>query len=118
MEEKKDVATPSYEELEKNYSELTEAYNKLKESDDNLKNICHQLSDQSQTLYNKLQEANMTNLFKRLDYLFAVIDNKDAFKTSYPEFYEKCIKEIVDSMTLPEEPPKESKEESGATKAS
>lgn len=69
-----------------------------------LENVCHQLSDQAQTLYRKLQEANLQNLFKRLDYLFAVIENKDVFKDDYPEFYKNCIKEIVDSMTIPEEP--------------
>jgi hypothetical protein len=42
-----------------------------------LENVCHQLSDQAQTLYRKLQEANLSNMFKRLDYLFAVIEHKD-----------------------------------------
>lgn len=106
-EEKKKLP---YEELEKNYSELVgkhnelvEDHNKLKESDDKLKNICHQLSDQSQTLYQKLQEANLSNMFKRLDYLFAVIEHKDVF-SEYPEFFANSVKEIVDTMTIPEEP--------------
>lgn len=65
-----------------------------------LENVCHQLSEQSRTLYQKLQEANMNNLFKRLDYLFAVIDNKDAFPE---DFITKCVNEIMVSMTIPEE---------------
>ena len=77
---------------------------KKKLSYEELENVCHQLSDQAQTLYRKLQEANLSNMFKRLDYLFAVLDNKDAFKEKYPEFYEACVTEIVNSMTLPEEP--------------
>jgi len=79
MEEKKETKKLSYEELE---------------------NVCHQLSEQSQTLYRKLQEANMTNMFKRLDYLFAVVENEGAFPE---DFTKKCIDEIVTSMTIPEE---------------
>jgi hypothetical protein len=79
MEEKKETKKLSYEELE---------------------NVCHQLSEQSQTLYRKLQEANMTNMFKRLDYLFAVVENKVAFPE---DFVKKCVDEIITSMTIPEE---------------
>lgn len=79
MEEKKETKKLSYEELE---------------------NVCHQLSEQSQTLYRKLQEANMTNMFKRLDYLFAVVENGAAFPE---DFVKKCVDEIITSMTIPEE---------------
>ena len=79
MEEKKETKKLSYEELE---------------------NVCHQLSEQSQTLYRKLQEANMTNMFKRLDYLFAVVENEVAFPE---DFVKKCVDEIITSMTIPEE---------------
>lgn len=73
-----------------------------------LENVCHQLSEQSRTLYQRLQEADMTNLFKRLDYLFAVVENLEKFPA---EFGKKCIDEIVVSMTLPEKTEEESKEE-------
>lgn len=73
-----------------------------------LENVCHQLSEQSRTLYQRLQEADMTNIFKRLDYLFAVVENIDVFPA---EFGKKCVDEIVSSMTLPEPPAEESKEE-------
>ena len=50
-----------------------------------LENICHQLSAQAQQLNAQnqqlraaLNEANLTNIYKRLDYLFEVI-NKDFF---------------------------------------
>lgn len=76
---------------------------KKKLSYEELENVCHQLSDQSQTLYRKLQEANLSNMFKRLDYLFAVIEHKEAFK-DYPEFFANSVKEIVNTMTIPEEP--------------
>ena len=76
---------------------------KKKLSYEELENVCHQLSDQAQTLYRKLQEANLSNMFKRLDYLFAVMDNKEIFETKYPEFFDKCVEEIVNSMTIPED---------------
>ena len=84
---------------------------KKKLSYEELENVCHQLSDQSQTLYRKLQEANKNNMFKRLDYLFAVLENRDVFEDLYPNFLSNCIKEIVDSMTIPETPEEEKKED-------
>ena len=79
---------------------MEENKEKKKLSYEDLENLCHQLSDQSQTLYRKLQEANMTNMFKRLDYLFAVVENKVAFPE---DFVKKCVDEIITSMTIPEE---------------
>jgi len=73
-----------------------------------LENVCHQLSEQSRTLYQKLQEAEMTNLFKRLDYLFAVVENSNQFPQ---EFSTKCVKEIMDAMTIPEKTEEETKKE-------
>lgn len=79
MEEKKvQVEKPSYEQLE---IEVT-----------GLKSMNNQLIMQ-------LQQMNMGNLFKRLDYLFKVVEFKDAFNSS---FYKKCIEEIEGHMTLPE----------------
>ena len=69
-----------------------------------LADVCHQLSEQSQTLYRKLQEANMSNMFKRLDYLFAVVENRAAFPE---DFIKKCVNEIITSMTIPEAEEKE-----------
>lgn len=68
-----------------------------KMSYEQLENIAHQLSEQAKQLYTQLQEANMVNLFKRLDYLFKVIDNRAAFDE---EFLEKCKSEIVELMTI------------------
>lgn len=73
-----------------------------------LENVCHQLSEQSRTLYQRLQDANLTNMFKRLDYLFAVISEKDAFPE---DFVKKCTEEIISSMTVPEEDKANKKEE-------
>lgn len=69
-----------------------------------LENVAHQLSEQAKQLYMKLQTANMSNMFKRLDYLFKVVENGHMFKQ---DFLEKCIAEIEEIMTVPEETDKE-----------
>ena len=71
-----------------------------KMSDEQLENVAHQLSQQAKQLYMKLQDANMNNIFKRLDYLFKVVENGHMFKQ---DFLDKCIVEIEELMTVPEE---------------
>lgn len=48
-------------------------------------------------LYVRLQNADMTNIFKRLDYLFRVVENKSAFSK---EFVENVVNEIETIMTI------------------
>lgn len=81
-----------------------EAERPEKMSYEQLENIAHQLSEQTEQLYMKLQAANMSNTFKRLDYLFKVVENGHMFKQ---DFLEKCIAEIEEIMTVPEETEKE-----------
>jgi hypothetical protein len=64
-----------------------------------LEQAAHQLSQQNKQLYGKLQEANMFNIFKRLDYLFKVVENASAFSS---DFVVKCVEEIEGTITLPE----------------
>ena len=71
-----------------------------KMSYEQLENVAHQLSEQAKQLYAQLQAANMTNMFKRLDYLFKVVENGHAFSI---DFLNKCIAEIEEHMTIPEE---------------
>ena len=71
-----------------------------KMSYEQLENVAHQLSEQAKQLYMKLQDANMNNIFKRLDYLFKVVENGHMFKQ---DFLDKCIVEIEELMTVPEE---------------
>ena len=71
-----------------------------KMSYEQLENVAHQLSEQNRQLFAKLQELNMTNMFKRLDYLFKVIENGHMFKQ---DFLEKCIAEIESLITVPEQ---------------
>lgn len=71
-----------------------------KMSYEQLEGIAHQLSEQNRQLFAKLQELNMTNMFKRLDYLFKVIENGHMFEQG---FLEKCIAEVESLMTVPEQ---------------
>ena len=85
--------------------------NKKKElSYDELKNVAGQLSQQNQQLNMMLQQANMTNIFKRLDYLFKVLENKNCFNS---DFVITCADEIKDTIIGPVEETKE-EEEKGA----
>ena len=65
-----------------------------------LEAVAHQLNDQVQNLYNRLQEETVNRMFKRLDYLFKVVEHSIEFPA---EFTTKVVKEIIDMMTLPEE---------------
>lgn len=73
-----------------------------------LNDACTQLFQQNQQLYQKIEELNTYNAFKRLDYLFRILDsNSAAIKvdavTFDQVFVENCIKEIQDAMTPSEE---------------
>ena len=95
MEENKEVKVKN----DSNEKNVKESIKNEKMSYEQLENIAHQLSEQAKQLYAKLQEANMTNIFKRLDYLFKVIENSHAFSR---EFTNKCVAEIEDLMTIPQ----------------
>lgn len=90
----------------KEVREMGEAKNKL--SYEELENVCHQLSAQAQQLNvqnqqlrKMIEEANLTNLYKRLDYLFAVIDKDNAYLSH--NFKVQCAVEIENLMTTPEQ---------------
>lgn len=65
-----------------------------------LENIAGNLSSQVQQLTARLQEANMFNVFKRLDYCFKVIENASAFN---PDFINVIVTEVEAAMTIKEE---------------
>ena len=71
-----------------------------KMSYEQLESVAHQLSEQNRQLFAKLQELNIANMFKRLDYLFKVVENAHMFEQG---FLEKCIAEIESLMTVPEQ---------------
>ena len=79
-----------------------------------LENVAHQMSEQSRNLYAKnqqlakaLEESNMNNFFKKMDYLWAIIHSESVYLTE--EFKIKCCKEFMEMLTT-EEPKEESKE--------
>ena len=84
-----------------------------KMSYEQLEQVAHQLSEQARQLYSQLQKSNMTNMFKRLDYLFKVVENGHMFKQ---DFLEKCIAEIEELMTVPEVEEENKEEETPDTK--
>lgn len=69
-----------------------------------LASAASQLSQQNQQLNMMLQQANMTNTFRHLDYLFKVLQFKECFNS---EFLISCVDSIVELMTPPTEDGKE-----------
>lgn len=100
MEENKEVRVNEEKPVHENPPKL---------SYEELENVVSQLSTQNRQLYTRLQQAELTNVFKRLDYLFKVIENLHAFSE---EFVKRCIAEVEDIMT-PQEP--ENSESSDST---
>ena len=67
---------------------------------DQLKEVAAQLQHENQQLRSTLVRVDYSNTFKRLDYLFKVLDNYVHFDD---DFVASCIKEIQDMMTIKEE---------------
>ena len=63
-----------------------------------------ELENITNNLYIRLQQADMANMFKRLDYLFKVVENVGNFPQ---EFVKHCTEEIVNIMTISTEETKE-----------
>ena len=74
------------------------------EVQENTKMSYEELERVANDLYIRLQNADMSNMFKRLDYLFKVIKFKDSFT---PTFVESCVKEVEMMITIPSEETKE-----------
>ena len=93
MEETKKSTKPSYEELEQGYFSILEEAKKI------------QIEANK-----KIQELQMFNAFKRIDYLFEVIKHPEMFNV---DFVEKSSKEIEEFLTLPDEQSKEEDKNEG-----
>lgn len=65
-----------------------------------LNNYCMQLFNQNKQLMAQLQEKEMFSLFKRLDYLFLVLKNKECFSS---DFVGDCVLEITTALSVPED---------------
>lgn len=72
-----------------------------------LNNVCQNLYLENQKLLQQVQQLNMTNAFRRLDYLFKVVENADIIKDA--DFIGTCIDEIKEAMIV-HEPEEEEKE--------
>ena len=82
--------------------------NKEKLSYEQLEEVARQMEGQLRQVYAKLQDANMQNLFKRLDFLFKVLETEHMFPLA---FVQKCADEIKSILTIPEEDAKADKDE-------
>jgi hypothetical protein len=74
---------------------------KQKLSYDQLNDACNQLFQQNQQLRKALQEMNAANMFKRLDYLFKVVELGATFKDA--DFVNSCMDEIKEALTVPDD---------------
>lgn len=75
--------------------EQKENKKKAQLSYEELNNVARQLSEQNRQLQQMLQ--NTQNVFRRLDYLFRVVEVKDFMPD---DFKEECVKEIIELMTI------------------
>lgn len=96
MEEKeikKEVKKLSYEELENAAKQITAQ--------------AQSVARENQQLRAALQQATMSNMYTELNFKFKVVEFASAFT---PEFVDRCVKSIEETMT----PPPEEKEEEKA----
>ena len=90
----------------KNKKESSSSEPTQKLSYEQLNEACSQLYQQNQKLIQQVQQMNLTNMFKRMDYLFLVLKYEAVIKD--PEFVGSCVEEIKASLT-----PTDSAEEEG-----
>lgn len=81
--------------------------NQQKLTYEQLNDACAQLYQQNQVLAKQLQQANMTNMFKRLDYLFMALNYSSVIDDN--DFIGRCVEEIKEALTIA--PAEEDKEE-------
>ena len=114
MEEQKIVS----KEVKMNASKA-EPVNEKKLSYEELSKVCADLDNQNRNMqayiekvHEQLRQMSMSLQTKRMDYLFKVVDaaNNKLINGQYgfdSEFVQKCIDEIQESLTIPEETDKE-----------
>lgn len=69
---------------------------------EDLENIVRELSKQNQTMRRQINSFNESTMLKRLEFLLRIVDNQ-IIQTKEPKFVLDCIKEIIDTMTIPKE---------------
>lgn len=85
---------------EMNASASAQVVEEKKYTESELNAACGQLY---QRLMKEIQTRDMTNMFKRLDYLFKVVENRNCFNEN---FVSGCVEEIETALT-PVEPEEE-----------
>lgn len=77
-----------------------------------LEGVCDQQQKYIINLTRQLQQANNVALFKRLEFLFKVVElsNQSAKFSFSNDFVDKCIAEIEEAITIPSEEKEETKE--------
>lgn len=65
-----------------------------------LKEVASQLQHQNEQMRNAIMKLDYTNTFKRLDYLFKVVENYIQFPD---DFVSECVSEIVNTITIKED---------------
>ena len=73
--------------------------NKVEEkklSSEELKNVCGQLQQQNAFMRKQMLKMHNEELYKRIDYLFKVVENKQAFSNV---FYDHAVNEIEEILT-------------------
>lgn len=65
-----------------------------------LKNVAGQLQQQNKFLLEQLQKNDYTDLHKRIEYLFKVIEYKSDFLNFDNTFFEDSIKEIISILKI------------------
>lgn len=85
---------------EKKISANAQRMEEKKYTESDLNAACNQLY---QKLMKEIQIRDMTNMFKRLDYLFKAVENKNCFSAT---FVAACVQEIENALT-PVEPEEE-----------
>lgn len=73
-----------------------------------LNEVCGQLFQRNQQLEARVKALEMENAFKRLDYLFKVLDYPNAF---HGDFVGDCRDEIENALTIPKNAENEKEEE-------
>ena len=79
-----------------------------KYSYEQLNEICGELYQQNQRLAQQLRQAQMTNMFRRLDYLFMVLQYEAVIQD--PKFISNCVEEIKEAINGPAEDKKQDEE--------
>lgn len=85
------------EKTNKNVGAPAQVMEEKKYTESELNAACGQLY---QRLMKEIQVRDMTNMFKRMDYLFKIIENENYFSN---DFVNSCIQEIETALT-PVEP--------------